>query len=545
MRLLAYIGLAFLGACAKAGKPQGGPADETAPTIIAHAPAADAIHVAANARVEILFSERMDRQRTVEAIFVSPESRIEYQWPGFGGRQLVLRFKRPLQADRTYVVTVGTGARDLRNNPLAESYSFAFGTGERLNRAKVSGFVFKDHLPASGAMIWAYDLESMEGEVGRALPAYRTQSGQGGGYEFPRLSAGSYRIVAFEDENRNDALDRTERVALPARDLEVAEEGETRAGDLALYQAERAETKLQKVQAVDRNRLLFIFSSEVEAKGLEVVLPDLEVLSAYNSPTDGRKVYAVTSSQVPGKSYRFKRLELDALELEWNEPIRGSAREDRKPPEVVRSCLSPGQVIGDEPLRLILNEAVEADSLAGLWMGSDPAEVVEGRWERESATSFRFFPAAPWEAGSHRLEVNPKLLADLAGLSPRDSVFTYTFAAVKEADLGGIAGKVASVRHGTAASRESSSEAEVLVQARCQKNGRVHPTIAAADGSYEIAGLLPCDYVVYSFVDANRNGRHDGGVAEPYRSSEPYARYPEAVSLGRGALESDVEMELR
>ena len=432
----------------------------------------------------------------------------------------------------------------MRNNPLAESYSFAFGTGDRLNQATVSGFVFKDHLPVSGAMVWAYDVENMEDEVGRASPAYRTQSGQGGGYEFLRLSAGTYRIVAFKDDNRNDELDQTEQVALPSRDLEVGEDGETRGGDLALYHMEKPETKLQKVQALDRRRLLLIFSTEVEASRLEVALNELEILSTYNSPTDGRKVYVVTSAQAAGKSYRFKRLKLDARELEWNEPLRGSAREDRKPPEVVRSFLSPGQVVSDEPLRLVMNEAVEADNLSNLWSDSD-STVVEGRWERDSATSFRFSPAAPWDAGSHRLEVNPELLADLAGLSPRDSVYTYTFSAMEETDLGGITGKVVRGNPGPDLSGEGSNDAEVLVEAICQKSGRTHPTTAAADGSYELVGLLPCDYVVYSFLDTNGNGRHDGGFTKPYRVSEPYDRYSEPIVLGRGALESDVEMELR
>jgi uncharacterized protein (DUF2141 family) len=534
MLLLAYIGLAFLGACAKVGKPQGGPLDEAAPTIVAHTPAADAIRVSADARVEILFNERMERQRTVEAIFVSPESSIEFQWPGFGGRQLVLKFKRPLQADRTYVVTVGTGARDLRNNPLAESYSFAFGTGDRLNQASISGFVFSDHEPVSGAMIWAYDVQNMEGQVGQASPAYRTQSGQDGGYEFLRLSVGSYRVIAFKDENRNDKLDRAERVALPSQDLDVGGEGVTRTGDLAAYRVAQPETNLEKVQALDRNRILLIFSREVEAHRLEVVLPELEILSTYNSPTDGRKVYIVTSTHVAGRSYRFERLQLDAEELEWDEPIRGSAREDRKPPEVVASFLSPGQVVGDEPLRLVMNEAIDADTLAGFWLDSDSTEVVDGRWERDSAISFRFLPAAPWALGKHRLQLNPALLTDLAGLSPRDSVYTYSFAAMKETDLGGITGTVG-----------SSLEAEVGVEAVCKKSGRAYPATAAADGSYKLDGLVPCGYIVYSFGDTNGNHRHDGGVTEPYRAAEPYDRYPEPVTLVRGAVVSDVDMELR
>ena len=181
-----------------------------------------------------------------------------------------------------------------------------------------------------------------------------------------------------------------------------------------------------------------------------------------------------------------------------------------------------------------MNEAVEADTLVDFWIDSDSTEVVEGRWERDSATSFRFLPAVPWERGKHRLQLNPGLLTDLAGLSPRDSVYTYSFAAMRVSDLGGIVGTV-----------EHSSDADVRVEAVCEKNGRAYPAAAAADGSYKLDGLMPCGYVVYSFADTNGNHRHDGGKTKPYRAAEPYDRYPETVTLGRGAVESDVDMELR
>ena len=565
LRLFAYIGLAFLGACAKVGRPQGGPVDETAPTIISHSPAADATRVAADTRVEILFSEPMDRQRTVEACFVAPETPTELKWPGFSGRQLVLEFIRPLQQDRTYVITVGTGARDLRNNPMTASYTFAFGTGEKLNQSTVSGFVFKNHQPAKGAMIWAYDADDIDDTVGHALPAYRTQSGQDGGYQFLRLSAGGYRIIAFEDENRNFKLDDQEYFAAPSVDLLVKEEEETITGDLALYRMSTPDLRLVKVQSLDRNRLLMVFSADVEASDLEFRLSDLEIASVYNLPTDKRKVYLVTAAQKTGKSYRLKRVTWQGHELYWDESIRGSGREDRKSPEIVRSYLSPGQILDDEPLRLVMNEAVEAGDLEKFWIASDSTDTAMGRWERDASTSFSFYPYVSWKAGKHLLYGRPDLLADLAGNSAEDSVYVYEFDVLERSDLTTVRGKVSCVNprneaqdattdslrvnrmdggEAMAATRGTCS-AYITVVAVCQELNREYTTVPSADGRFELTNLLPCDYVVYSFIDANGNGRHDGGVSQPYRSAEPYDRFPETVSLGRGDIINEVDMELR
>ena len=110
--------------CAKVGLPSGGPVDKEAPRILSHYPAADALVVARDEVVEIAFSEAMDRERTEEALFVSPAGPLQLKWRGTTRLQVAM----PLAEERTYVLTVGTGARDVRGNSLAQSFTLAFAT---------------------------------------------------------------------------------------------------------------------------------------------------------------------------------------------------------------------------------------------------------------------------------------------------------------------------------------------------------------------------------------------------------------------------------
>ena len=108
MRFLCFLMLCLCCACAKVGPPQGGPVDDTPPQILSHSPDIDQLNVSLERFVEIVFSEQMDHRRTEEAIFVSPGDPLGFRWRG-----RTLRIELGLRPERTYVVTVGTGARDL------------------------------------------------------------------------------------------------------------------------------------------------------------------------------------------------------------------------------------------------------------------------------------------------------------------------------------------------------------------------------------------------------------------------------------------------
>ena len=119
--MLISVLVALLLGCAKVGPPTGGPVDKEPPRILSHYPESDALEVARDTKVEIVFSEPMNREQTEAAIFTSPTGPLQLAWRG---RRL--RIAMPLAEERTYVLTVGTGARDLRGNALTKSLYLGF-----------------------------------------------------------------------------------------------------------------------------------------------------------------------------------------------------------------------------------------------------------------------------------------------------------------------------------------------------------------------------------------------------------------------------------
>ena len=324
MRFLCFSILCLCCACAKVGPPQGGAVDNTPPQVLSHIPDSDQLNVSLERYVEIVFSEPMDHRRTEEAIFVSPGDPLGFRWRG-----RTLRIKLGLRPERTYVVTVGTGARDLRNNALEQSFSFAFATGARLNQGALRGRVYQRQIPLRGAHIWAYDLSNFSGQVGREKPAYQTQSGVDGQYEFLRLAPGRYQLLAFVDDNKDGLPNSDEWVGLPSRDV-VVRDTLGLAGNLELVRRQTGGATLERIQSLHSGVLLLLFSEPVNSDALELSIRDLPVELLYMTD-DTRKVYAVTAQQEAGQTYDVERVVLEEQVLAWSEPLRGSGRRDTKP----------------------------------------------------------------------------------------------------------------------------------------------------------------------------------------------------------------------
>ena len=101
--------------CAKIEPPPGGPIDKTGPSIISTIPAAGATGAPKDNKIAITFSESVDHRLAEAAIFISPctHDNIDYRWKG---KTLNIVLPDSFADSATYVVSIGTGVSDLRNN---------------------------------------------------------------------------------------------------------------------------------------------------------------------------------------------------------------------------------------------------------------------------------------------------------------------------------------------------------------------------------------------------------------------------------------------
>jgi len=125
--------------------PQPDPGDVTSPKVVSTTPTADATGVGAGAKIEITFSEPMDRG-TIEAAYASPElplDKISMAWNA-DGTVLTISPDQPLiYAEGTgtdpsavtpldYTISIGADAADLAGNPIDAPLALTFMTKRRM-----------------------------------------------------------------------------------------------------------------------------------------------------------------------------------------------------------------------------------------------------------------------------------------------------------------------------------------------------------------------------------------------------------------------------
>ena len=518
--------------CAKVGPPSGGGVDRVPPHIVATTPPIDATGVSGGQLITIVFNEEMDRAATRKSVFIAPHTETDFKWRG--GRTVEIRPRQGLQPRQTYVVTVGTDAVDRRKNRLEAAYTFAFTTGEKLDSGSISGLVVDDAQPAASAHVWAYDMLRFGGTAGADEPAYQTQTGADGTYEFQRLAPGHYRILAFADRDKDGTFDAGEPVAVPARDVELGDGIAVEAGGLRLSGEPQSELDLVRVQALESRKILLVFNNEVDAGTVVLDVDGLEIGELYGG-SDPRRVYATTAEQEGGRSYEIAALAVAGRSLSWREPIRGTDRRDSQRPSIESQTPSGFAAAGDS-LRLVFSEAMQPTSVDdSFWIASDSTQVPEGRFSWRHPNELVFHPSRALEAGSYRLSGRLKILADLAGLASADSLVTLVFDVLPETELSRIGGRATAI-----------GVAPIIVQAmRKEGGGGGLSTATDSSGAYSLGGLLPGAYRVVAYQDENGNAAFDRGSLDPFAAAEPTAMYPEIISATRGSSADGVDFELR
>ena len=530
---LLLVAVALAGAsCAKVGRPPGGEIDRTAPEIVSHTPAADETEVASETAILLRFSEGMDRRRTEEAIFIAPRTDLRFRWKG---HTLEASAGRLLER-QTYVVTVGTEARDRRGNPLPDTYTFAFATGSELNQGRLHGRVFEEDRPAASVQVWAYDMRHFDGRAGTDPPDYRTQSSRDGSYEFKRLSPGRFLVFAYGDKNRNSRLDAGEPLALPAGIHDLSQREDVHAGDLLMSSGHRPAPRLKRVQALAENRLLLAFDHEINAREALVEIDRLEVRAVY-STGDPTRLYVLTGPQQAGEKYRFSRLVIEEQQVSWDQPWRASTRKDRKAPSVVSATPSE---IGDsgDSLEIGFDEGMSA-AVPGsdFWIDSDSTASVGGSWMWETPTRLVLIPDEPLKPGSYSLRGRLKQLSDSVGLAPADSLVELDFEVIPVSRLPSLSG--------TVTAKSIPDPGEVTVTARRVPGERTYTTVCDSNGTFSLEKVLPGEYSVTAFADRNGNGAADTGALDPFTPAEAASVTAENVEVRRGQRVAGIDLELR
>ena len=561
LALMVSFGMTAL-ACAREGMPPGGPRDRFPPYVVETDPPAGSTHVPLDVSPKLTFNERIQPRSIEGNLFIAPivEFEAEANWRG---NEITVRFEEPVLSDRTYIITVGTGIRDMRGNRMDSTYVYALSTGPNIEEGEVSGLVVHEGQPARNAYIWAYSLSGKpDPDPAGTTPDYLIQAGRDGTFTFTHLSADRYRFFAFLDQGRDRLYDAdVDPVGVPTRDVVLSEE-EMADGPLWFRMAVN-DTAAMHVTSVRTSHMreLSVFLSEAprgdQVQDLDAYVitgveeeENLEVTSAYQDPADPATIVLTTAPQVRDRAYL---LTVNGLENTWGEPIdstentaefTGSSTENPPRPRLLE--VQPGNrsrdIAQSTELLFSFSEPVSMEEGAVVLLDSTGLEAGGGiRWINPTVAAMRpdtlLQPSAEYEILVLAGLVKNGFDLPLQATGDRPDTLAYAFSTVDPERYGSLSGRfededpaiTGPVEIALYGVRDADPSSEIEL---------------AGPGDFRFDNVLPGRYILQAYRDANGNGRYDFGSAMPFIPAERSMVHPDTVEIRTGWETEDVTLRL-
>ncbi|MCK4428052.1 MAG: Ig-like domain-containing protein [candidate division Zixibacteria bacterium] len=588
--LFSFITL-FLSHCAKEGMPPGGAVDTTPPEVISISPQSDSTGVDLDSKIEITFSERMSGKPTQESIFISPFSKkpFDYKWRG---NRLILSPTEPLLKDKTYVVTIGTGAQDLRRNHLSESYTFAFSTGAALDYGSISGEVWmkqEDKFRTEPEVsIWAYlscsehsepISDTIEIYPQKDKPDYVTQSDTAGKYVFRNLSVGKYRLLAVEDLNRDQIWNPDkEAIGVSTQDVELTSDNVSQKHvDFILALRDTTKPSFVNCQALNKNQVRLDFDENLKAES--VLNPDnfkiksisasesLKINEVYFQEGNTQNIFILIAEMNPEEKYELK---VSGLKDESGNPLDtgettclfvGSAIFDTTGPKIISTSPEDGKttVPQDAEIKLLFDEPPGHPSVESNFSFSDSSGVLmsgKSRWENPNTFIFSLDTLLLGRM-KYQIKLGCDKVLDLFGNAMTDSVLFFTFITLNPDTLGSLSGLVLTFvpKDSVRGKARPEGNVEILGETTSKK---IVVTLSLIDkvrkgykkslpqlGPFLFENILPGKYMVGAYLDLNGDGNLTIGNPKPFILCEPFTFFPDTVHVRSRWETEGVELKFR
>jgi len=458
-RVLPGIILLLCLGCAEVASPPGGEIDRSGPFLIGSIPENGSTDVPINNKVTFFFSEYIKQPASVKALYISPRQDKEpkIKWKS---DRIQITFTDSFATDQTYIISVASGITDLRNNQMDSSLIVAFSTGPSIDSGKVSGIISKSGTPLGNYMIGLYDVTTFNDSTvyDSIFPDYVTQSRKDGGFAFDYLPEQEYRLIGFQDKNRDERFNpEREEFALPDRKIDVG-------GDLPidslLLRATKQDTLLPEVISIG-----YIADKLVKLRLTKLIKTDLLRKSLFNamlqSVEDSSIIIKCTGflefdkdqvssfnfyfGDVKEGIYRFRlTYDYDKPELVYEE-LEVKLIKDEKAPEIVSFYPGGKPVFIDKAdIRVVISEPLDTNKLTEetftFWDTDNNRLPLTYEWGNPFYLNFLTEELQP--GSSYYLKITEFDISDIAGNVLGDTLREYSFSILDDDSLGSVSGRI-------------------------------------------------------------------------------------------------------
>jgi hypothetical protein len=262
--LAATLGLAT--GCARPGNPRGGVPDRRAPAVLETDPAPAAVVTNPEARVRFRFderiSERPSRGTLDEAVLVSPATgavRVDH-----GSDWLSVQVEGGFAPGAVYRITLLPVITDLFGNTMRDPFDLVFSTGGTMVQNAMAGQAL-DRI--TGRPMPDLTVQLLPAAPQPDTVRYVSRTDDAGLFFFRYVPPSVYSLVAFQDRNRNRALDPRE----PFGQRQVLLTTDTLFANLTVLEPDTSAATVVRAEAIDSTTLRVVFSDYLDPESVRQI----------------------------------------------------------------------------------------------------------------------------------------------------------------------------------------------------------------------------------------------------------------------------------
>jgi hypothetical protein len=195
--------------CASTGRPNGGPKDTTAPSLVVEESSPNFSTKYTPQKIELVFDEWIELKNQSKEILISPpffrNPKITQR-----GKKVTVEFpeEEPLREDATYTLNFGKSIVDFTEANPVDGFRFVFATGDKIDSIKFEGTIVDAYGgdPIKEVLIMLYDVLA-DSVVVSEKPFYYARADDDGAFKFENLKNDTFKLIVIEDLNLNYLLD--------------------------------------------------------------------------------------------------------------------------------------------------------------------------------------------------------------------------------------------------------------------------------------------------------------------------------------------------
>jgi hypothetical protein len=189
-------------ACAKIGKPTGGPRDRTPPVVLEAVPEYGTKNFKGK-RLTITFDEYVALDNINEKFMVSPPMKKKPR-VFIRGKNVIAEFEEDLRDSTTYTFYFQDAIKDLNEGNTIDDYQFVISTGPVIDSLSVTGNVYNaSNLEVPEKTMVLLYRELADSFVVKHLPDYISRVDQKGYFRINNVKEGIYRLYALKDADNS------------------------------------------------------------------------------------------------------------------------------------------------------------------------------------------------------------------------------------------------------------------------------------------------------------------------------------------------------